>query len=261
MMAARYAHVRLPYGLWRDGAVTGALQVRALRGEDELAAEEALAAGASAARVGNALIARCAADPAQGPLGEAGAGALVLGDREIVLRALHAETFGRRVSTAAPCQAGCGETVAFDLDVTALADDPPETGPAHRARIGEREAALRLPTGADLEAALAADDPARALLEACVGDVALPRGAVSDALARLDPNAETSIVFECPACGAVGERFLDAFELIRRALVDQGGVLAQVHRLASAYGWSEAEILALPRGRRLRYCAMSGGEP
>lgn len=259
-MTPRYAQVRLPYGLWRDGTVTGALQVRPLRGEDELAAEEALGAGANAARVGNALIARCAADPARGPLGEAGAGALVLGDREIVLRALHAETFGRLVSTAAPCQAGCGETVAFDLDITALADDPPEPGPAHRARIGDQEAILRLPTGADLEAALAGADPAGALLECCVGDVKLPRQAVSGALAQLDPNVETSIHFKCPACGALGERFLDAFELIRQALADQGGVLAQVHRLASAYGWSEADILALPRGRRLRYCAMSGGE-
>lgn len=259
-MAPRYAHVRLPYGLWREGTVTGALQVRALRGEDELAAEEALGAGASAARVGNALIARCAADPDRRPLGEAGAGALVLGDREIVLRALHAETFGKRVSTAAPCQAGCGETVSFDLDVSALADDPPEPGPSHRAWIGEREATLRLPTGADLEAALVSDDPGEALLASCVGDVALPREAVSDALARLDPNAETSVVFECPACGVVGERLLDAFELIRRRLADQGGMLAQVHRLARAYGWSEGEILTMPRARRLRYCAMAGGD-
>ena len=43
-------------------------------------------------------------------------------------------------------------------------------------------------------------------------------------------------------------------EIEARALV----LLREVHHLASAYGWSEAQILALTPARRASYLAMAG---
>ena len=37
-------------------------------------------------------------------------------------------------------------------------------------------------------------------------------------------------------------------------------LLTDTHRIASAYGWSEAEILALPRTRRRRYADLIAQE-
>ena len=38
-----------------------------------------------------------------------------------------------------------------------------------------------------------------------------------------------------------------------------GALLHEVHRLASAYGWSEAQILALSPARRAQYLALVEG--
>jgi hypothetical protein len=72
-----------------------------------------------------------------------------------------------------------------------------------------------------------------------------------------DPAAELTISMACPACEAVFGEPLDlaAFcwaEVEARA----PRLLAEVDALASRYGWSEAEILALSRVRRDAYLAL-----
>jgi len=54
----------------------------------------------------------------------------------------------------------------------------------------------------------------------------------------------------CPECGADNVIEPDPYPLLRR---DGSRLLLDVHRIASHYHWSEAAILALPRGRRQRY--------
>ena len=61
------------------------------------------------------------------------------------------------------------------------------------------------------------------------------------------------------ACGAQTSAPFDAATVLYAdvtAHVDR--LLADVHRLASAYGWSEREILMLPPARRERYLALVG---
>jgi len=130
---------------------------------------------------------------------------------------------------------------------------------------------LRVPNGGDLEhTAVARDDgqePADALLARLVVDVAtgdggaadraawwpLLRGPLDEALARLDPQAQATVALACPDCGAVTDAVLDASTFVVPALVHAPGLTDEVHRLARAYHWSEAEILALPVARRRRY--------
>lgn len=254
--------VALPYGLWTAGERISALRLRALTGADELALAEALAEGNSAPRAGNLLIGRCAAfGGGTAPLGTLAAGDLALGDREIVFRALHVISLGTGIERRTAC-ASCGEAVEYEFDLDQPAETPPEPGPTHRLGVPGGSIACRVLTGSDLERAAADDeaDPLDILAEAVTGQrevsARLGREFLGAALARLDPNAETAISLICPSCGGITRLWLDGFDLIRRSLAAVGGILAQIHALAAAYGWSEGEILALPRRRRLLYCRM-----
>jgi len=141
------------------------------------------------------------------------------------------------------CGAGCGEPVCFEIELASLTRIP--SAPEHHD--------CGVPDGRDLEDAAERG----ALVMAC------PDGTDSDPdeVARLDPNAECEIALTCPACHGTFSAWLDGFELIRQQTSRAGGILAQVDLIASAYGWTEAEILALPRERRLRYCAFAQARP
>jgi hypothetical protein len=80
------------------------------------------------------------------------------------------------------------------------------------------------------------------------------RDAISEALSSADPLAEVVIALECAGCGAENGVPFDIgtflWEALERSVAQ---TLADVHVLASAYGWSEREILALPERRRRRY--------
>ena len=67
------------------------------------------------------------------------------------------------------------------------------------------------------------------------------------------------LALQCVACGHAGEAQLDPGALLWDEIDARARVLlGEVHRLASAYGWSEAEILALGPARRASYIAMVG---
>lgn len=250
-----WTEIALPYGLWRDGSVTRHLRIRPLCGFDELMIEEARAEHAPPIVAGTALIARCAAGSDAVPL-DLDAGLLTLGDREIVLRAIYAVVAGSRFTAMQTCDAGCGAPVLGEFDLSDLPVQPPEPGPTHILSFDGRRLTIRVPLARDLEQAIRGDDPARLLGLACGGGE-MAADTLGAELARLDPNAECDIALECPECGAVTQASLDGFALIRRAIEADGGILPQVDRLARAYSWSEADILALPRRRRLRYLALA----
>ena len=123
---------------------------------------------------------------------------------------------------------------------------------------------LRLPTPADLAQAARTGDAAAAerwLLRVCLlaADpplddpfAALPE--VSAAMAERDPLGVVAVTLTCPGCGTTTEALLDlpawawqaADARVRR-------LLGEVHRLARAYGWSEAQVLGLGPHRRAAY--------
>jgi hypothetical protein len=147
----------------------------------------------------------------------------------------------------------------------------------------------RLPTAGDL-AALGRNggrDPARRLMERCLVEVAqvqaagvegqpgdlapaleaaLPEpvlealaSALAGAVAQADPQAEIELSLTCPACGAQWQTPFDIVTYLWQELDAWAArLLADVHVLASSYGWSEADILALSPWRRQRYLEMIG---
>ncbi len=75
--------------------------------------------------------------------------------------------------------------------------------------------------------------------------------ALEAALERVSPEASLAVSANCPECGVGNAVAIDPYLL----LTDDSGeiLLDEIHTIASAYHWPEAEILALPRTRRRRY--------
>jgi hypothetical protein len=63
--------------------------------------------------------------------------------------------------------------------------------------------------------------------------------------------------FKCPACGVVFEESLDLASFLWSEFEGRAKrLLLDVHLLARAYGWSEAEVLSLSPVRRAFYLEM-----
>lgn len=210
----------------------------------------------------------CAVLPLAAACGESAdaLAALPVGQRDARLLRLRALTFGPVMEGETACPA-CGER----LDLAVHTDDllaaaPADPAPAWlTAEADGTTVAYRLPTTHDLAAAVHAADPAAALLRRCLRETpdALP-DAVVDAVARgmaeADPLAAIRWDLECPACGHGWQDVFDVAayfwaEIERHAL----RLLAEVHRLALAYGWAERDVLALSFRRRYHYLALLNG--
>lgn len=129
------------------------------------------------------------------------------------------------------------------------------------------EVAFRLPTSRDLLEAGKGEGAEARLLERCVLEArsgedpvaadALPVPvieAVGAAMADADPLADVRLELTCPACGHGWTSPFDPVAFFWdeiEAWVPR--LLREVHRLASAYGWSEREILGMSAWRRAEY--------
>jgi hypothetical protein len=197
---------------------------------------------------------------------------LPLGVRDARLLAVRRALLGDRIDAEADCPA-CGERLEFALGCGALiaaASPPPE---AWEIECGDWRVTLRPLDSLDAAAAAACDDARVAedlLLRRCVTDarldddcsdaLALPndaRDAIARSLADHDPGAECLLDLDCPACRHRWRSMLDVADFVCRELAARGDrLLGEVHVLARAYGWREADILALPPVRRAAYLAL-----
>jgi hypothetical protein len=278
----RAARVSLPRGVWRDAAAGAPLTevaLRAVDGEDEaflLDARESMLPSERA----TALLARCM--PGHGEL----APELAVGDREALLLHLRRLTLGETMDCVLACPAPvCAERMEIALAVDDLllppyADREPEYALVIDADAARHDVTFRLPVAADLDgaAALARRDPLAAerdLLRrcvlraerngvACAVDAMPPavREAIGAAMAEHDPQAELTLDLACPACGFEFAVVFDSAAFFLQELDARAtGLLHEVHALALAYGWSEREILRMPRQRRARYLALIADAP
>lgn len=165
----------------------------------------------------------------------------------------------------APC-ANCGEPMALALDLTRLAAPP--VAPRFDWRQADGSAVqLRLPRGRDLQNWQAAGitDPA-AMVSALIDDVAgeapgpgyrAPEvwlAAIDDEFEAHDPLTALRLQTDCPACAQPNSIACDLEALLLAGFARvQARLLADVARLAAAFHWSEAQIVALPRWRREHY--------
>ena len=239
--------------------------MRALDGEALLAIWEAARTAPTLAR-GIALLA-CAANR---PVHEAAS--VPLGERDAALLHLRAATFGDRVEAMIACP-DCGQRLEFAFHCSTLLTSHRHTAGRCEVELDGWSVVARLPASSDVVAAGSADDVAAAraiLLERCVERAehdgaavaasALPERvttAVADALLEADPCAELTCASECVSCGHRWHAPLDVPHLLWSELTAHAQRLVlDVHLLARAYGWSEAEILSLPAARRAAYLAL-----
>lgn len=196
---------------------------------------------------------------------------LAIGERDRLVLALRSQLSGDALDCVFPCP--CGETLELELSVAALLD---ACASEHRPREAQAATSsgasvrVRAATGSDHELAArrAAVDPeaaARELIERCVFEARDPHGtacALSDELrelaasllAQLDPDAEIALRGVCPACGETVSAVLDPGGYVWSELEQwRARTELEVHVLASAYHWSESEIVALDPARRARY--------
>jgi len=191
---------------------------------------------------------------------------LPLGAVNAGLLKLRAALFGARPMLQSVC-AHCGETLEIPFAIDALLADTSAPESADEVTVGDYR--FRLPASRDLARLAGQLDPEAAaleLLEACC--VARPDGAgleaglLDEAGARLeaaDPLADLSLSVTCAVCGGTTEVALDAGTLLWDDLQSRArALLAQVHALAGAYGWTEAEVLALSPRRRMAYLDLIG---
>lgn len=183
-----------------------------------------------------------------------------LGKRNRALAQLHCACFGPQLRGWTACR-DCTEKLEFSLDAGAVAATETDDAP-----ILWRGQPYRLPTSRDLS--LIADEPdpdtaASRLASLChLGDQDAnwdntELDALGEAMAQADHLAEILLHFDCPECGAHFDENLDLATFFWSELAAPARRLLQdVHVLASAYGWTESEILALPPPRRAAYIGM-----
>jgi hypothetical protein len=79
-------------------------------------------------------------------------------------------------------------------------------------------------------------------------------------MARADPRAEIQIELSCPACQNRRSIIFDVLSYLWSEIDDWARRLVmEVHTLASAYGWSESDIMAMSARRRHLYLQVLSG--
>lgn len=208
-------------------------------------------------------------------LGRAGTDALTVGARDRRLLELREALFGPELACCSTCPT-CRETVETAVAAKTLRQpEHPESPPEAIVRAAGCEVHWRLLTTRDLADAAQTREVDRmrdALLERCIvsalrdgaavarGD--LPAAALSrvmEAIAAADPQADIQLELTCPGCGATWTEPFDVVAFLWSE-VDAWArrLLRDVHALASAYGWTEPDVLALSARRRAHYLEMIG---
>lgn len=190
---------------------------------------------------------------------------LPVGRRDRRLIRLRTELFGADVDCNCDC-GSCGTRIEIRFDLNAL---PKEKEAPDRISVasGGTTHDFRLPGTKDVADVLDMPAASRAatLVRRCALD-SLPElfpedlvTEVSYAFETADPDAELTLQMTCPECGAgsaalfdIGTHFWQ--DICRRVQ----RVLREVHYFASAYGWTEAQVLAVPHYRRQEYLRLGG---
>lgn len=201
---------------------------------------------------------------------------LSLGQRNRRLLTLREQVFGPKLASVAACPS-CQSELQLAFTVAEVRTPPGESADATLTlALDDYEVRFRLPDSSDLLALVGSRDIAagrslvlaRCLLEARHHGVLRPVeqlpdnlvDAVMDRMAKADPQADVQLNLECPECGLTWSAAFDIVSYFWSELHSWARrTLHDVHLLASAYGWREADILALSPKRRQFYLDMIGG--
>lgn len=205
---------------------------------------------------------------------------LSVGRRDGSLLALREALFGSRLSGLIACPQ-CGQHLELDVETANLRANA--RLPAHEVLVasnGGYEASFRLPNSDDLTAIAEApeideDAAIQRLLSRCLFEVrrtgqvqrldsspSLPPAlidAIAEEMEKADPQANVQLALNCADCGY---RWLSVFDIVTFlwSEIDDWArsLVSEVCVLASAFGWREADILAMSVQRRQLYLQMIG---
>lgn len=199
---------------------------------------------------------------------------LSIAERDVMLLTTRERTLGERLEGYVECSA-CGERLEFSLDSREVCATAAEAGPAEDSiEVDGVKLRFRLPNSLDLAAAAVCPDVTsardvlvrRCVLEARRGEAEVAstdlEAPVSQALASQmvtsQPLSEVLLELDCSRCGARQALLLDIASFFWTEVAAEARRLAwEVHTLAQAYGWREADILALSARRRALYLEMT----
>ena len=203
---------------------------------------------------------------------------LNIGQRDLFLLHLRTLTFGPRIKGLIDCPA-CRQQLeldfnAYDLPIPNSPMPDLETlvplDAEKSFRLKDYEVSFRLPNSTDLMTLTGATDGKtgpQQLLEAClmlakhhdktIDLMELPSevlNGVVECMSKTDPLADLTFPATCPACGHTWEVIFDIVSFFWSEIYAWSARLVrEVHTLALAYGWREADILAMSAWRRQQY--------
>lgn len=184
---------------------------------------------------------------------------LPIGERDRRLFALRSRLFGPSLHVFTTCP-HCQLELAFSFDSEQLCGNGAENQTAAFEFDGAK---VRLLNTADqlTISRMPEDQVQQFIMENCVhvrdGQDIPSLDGIIDAMVQQDPLAEILLQMQCEQCGHQWPLLLDIVSFFQQELDDYArSLLQQVHILASAYGWSEQEILSLSTKRRLTYMEM-----
>lgn len=220
-----------------------------------------------------------------------------VGERDSALLVLRERLFGPQIAALAECPQ-CAQSLEMDFPISAITVPPSNATPRQFALESDGcYLSYRLPTAGDLAelGRTGGQASGRWLVRRCLervdrrqaasGESAtgfrkaemsakrdvvvveeLPdpvwetlEVAIADNVEQCDPQAEIKLALNCPSCGRRWQAPFDIVGFLWREL-DGWAVrlLREIHILASAYGWSEPQILALSSQRRQHYLLLIG---
>ena len=198
---------------------------------------------------------------------------LTIGQRNSRLLALREKTLGPTLKGFAEC-AQCGTSLEFAVEVGAIRR-PEVAAQAYSLQVDGLTLRFRPLNSLDLAAIVGLAEVGaarRCLIERCLlqatqdgqplSAAELPESALAalvDALTEHDPQSETRFHLTCAACGHGWSTLFDIVSFFWTELDGRARrLLAEVHALARAYGWREADILAMSEARRHFYLESVG---
>jgi hypothetical protein len=201
--------------------------------------------------------------------------ALTIGERDACLLEMRDKLFGPHLLCIAACPR-CSQQLEFDLKGPDLKIKKPDAaGDVFTINEGDYQVSFRLPNSRDLSDLPQDSDETlmrQQIIQRCFNQAlrsgreippdALPEkilSAVVGCMSEMDPQADLRLGLECPQCKNRWDEVFDILPFLWSEIQSCAlRLLREVHVLASAYGWSEAEILALSSIRRQAYLELIG---
>jgi hypothetical protein len=189
---------------------------------------------------------------------------LPVGDAESLLLALRATVAGEAIRAELTCpNGGCRARIDLSFSTAGYLRHRRPRQVRTLAASGEwlretngGDAAFRIPTLRDQVEVCGHREPAAELARRCMLGEPSPRTRkrIERLLDAIAPTLSDYVEGRCPDCGTAVEVYFDVEQFVLRELREAAAdVIDDVHLLASQYGWSESDIVALPRSRRSAY--------